>query len=219
MSISIAEPAQQHEQADYLLVEQAYTGDYSAFEALVERYQSRLYRFASNLVGSEQAYDVVQFVLLQLYRSIPKLYHTPFWQDASLKSWLFRVTMNRCLDEKRRAKNPPLSLSELEYIYGDEDENPLLMTSLVDPDPLPDEVAERRAVRDQLREAIQSLPGRTRDVVWLRYSEDLTFADIGRRLSIPETTAKTYFYRARTRLRRALSTQANHSLFSMYGSV
>ncbi len=54
------------------------------------------------------------------------------------------------------------------------------------------------------QEAIQRLPPRQRSVVWLRYAAQLSFSEVGQRLNIPTTTAKTYFYRARQSLRALL---------------
>lgn len=62
--------------ADHLLLQQACAGDQAAFETLVWRYQPMLYRFVATYVDSEQAQDVVQFVLLQLYLSLSTLSET-----------------------------------------------------------------------------------------------------------------------------------------------
>jgi len=56
----------------------------------------------------------------------------------------------------------------------------------------------------RLRAAIQRLPSALRAVVWLRYTEALSFSEIGQRLHIPPSTAKTYYYRSRSWLRVAL---------------
>ena len=55
-----------------------------------------------------------------------------------------------------------------------------------------------------LREAIEGLPPRLRSVVLLRYTDQLSFSEIGQRLKMPTGTAKAYFYRARPLLRAAL---------------
>jgi RNA polymerase sigma factor (sigma-70 family) len=74
-----------------------------------------------------------------------------------------------------------------------------------DPSPLPEEIAERHYVRDRLLRAIQTLPPRFRSVVFLRYSKQLTFPEIGKTLGMPEATAKTYFSRAKPLLRASLA--------------
>ena len=94
---------------DHFLIERACAGDESAFETLVLRYQGILHRFAQTHVGSEQAYDIVQFVWLQLYRSLPVLQSSAklSGKDLALKHWLLKVAWNRCMDEMRWCKRHP----------------------------------------------------------------------------------------------------------------
>ena len=70
--------------------------------------------------------------------------------------------------------------------------------------PLPEEIAEQHDLQRIIRKAIELLPSRYRSVVYLRYTEDMTFEAIAQRLNIPESTAKTYFQRARPLLRATL---------------
>ena len=198
----------QQESTDQTLIEQACTGNQAAFEALVQRYQPLLYRFVRARVGSEQAYDVLQFVWFQLYLSMSKLSsnQTSGRKEASLKPWLFRIAWNRCIDEQRKYKRHPwICFSELEQVY--EEDGVSLLSTLLDMSPLPEEIAEREDNSAQLLAAIQSLPPKFRNVVWLRYTEELTFTEIGRKLHIPPTTAQTYFYRACIKLRHSLMTE------------
>ena len=66
---------------------------------------------------------------------------------------------------------------------------------------------ERHDLQRALRAAIDSLPPKFRSVVLLRYAGQLSFSEIGKTLSMPEATAKTYFQRARPLLRTALASQ------------
>ncbi len=199
----------QQELSDYMLLEQAGTGNQAAFETLVGRYQPLLYRFVRARVGNEQAYDVMQFVWLQLYVSMSKLYSTASLQrrEASLKPWLFRIAWNRCIDEQRKRKRHPwVYFSEIEQEY--EEEGVMALPGFLDLGPRPEEIAEYADETAHLHAAIESLPPKFRHVVWLRYTEELTFIEIGRRLHIPSTTAQTYFYRACAKLRLILAQSA-----------
>ncbi|MBE3558704.1 MAG: sigma-70 family RNA polymerase sigma factor [Ktedonobacteraceae bacterium] len=192
--------------ADDALVEQVHAGNHRAFEALVWRYYTALYNFTSHCLGDyEQARDVTQFVFLQLYISIPRLHNNlhSARSKAPLKSWLFQVAWNRCMDEKRRKR--PLLFCELDA--AEEDEDISLINTIPDPAPEPDEVAEQNDLQGHLHCAIQQLPLRFRRVVFLRYTEELSFGEIGHRLNMPENTAKTYFQRARPLLRAALKSR------------
>lgn len=191
------------ESSDGNLLHQVHEGNHRAFDVLMQRYYAGLYNFAGRCLGDyEQARDVVQFVFLQLHIAVPKLYNNlRYTHSASpLKSWLFQVAWNRCMDEKRKRR--PLLFCELET--GEEEEEITLLDTIPDRQPLPEEVAEQNDLRCSLRSAIQQLPPRFRSVVFLRYTQELSFGEIGHRLNMPENTAKTYFQRARPLLRAAL---------------
>ncbi len=87
--------------------------------------------------------------------------------------------------------------------YSAEDLSPL--EAIPDPGPLPEEVAEGIDLYCTLQEATATLPPKVRSIVHLRCFRHLPFAEIGRMLNMPQTTVKTYFYRALPRLRRALA--------------
>jgi RNA polymerase sigma-70 factor, ECF subfamily len=187
---------------DHFLIERACTGDGSAFETLVQRYQGKLLCFAQTHVGSEQAYDIVQFVWLQLYRSLPVLQSSPTLsgKDLALKHWLLKVAWNRCVDEMRWCKShPQLSFSQLEEM-GEENGTSMLL-AFQDTAPIPEECAIQQDERESLRKAIELLPPLPRVIVWLRYSEAISFIEIARRLHISPASAKMHYYRACMKLR------------------
>ena len=185
---------------DDVLVRQAHVGDQNAFEILVDRYSSLLYLLISQLIRDEHlAYDVLQHVILQLYRSLPTL-EKGGEKGGTLKAWLSQVARNRSIDELRRKR--PILFSEI-ALFPDEDEfSPL--TTIIDPDLQTHEQVELFELRQQILEAIEALPSRYRAIVRLRYTDQLSFREIGQTLNIPESTAKTYFSRARKHLRTML---------------
>lgn len=184
------------------LVELATAGNEQAFELLVQRYETQVWQFVyHHLARPEDVQDVVQFVFLQLYLFLPRLqgHLISTRNQRPLKSWLMQVARNRCHDEHR--KQHPCLFSELETV-AEEEVNPL--EYLPDTALLPEDVVEQQDRQRQLQAAIQTLPRSYRPIVSLRYREELTFREIGRRLRIPENTARTYFQRARPLLRAAL---------------
>jgi RNA polymerase sigma-70 factor (ECF subfamily) len=189
--------------SDNALIVQTLSGDEHAFTALVQRYHWPLYNFIQRfLKESEWTNDVLQFVFMQLYLSLPKLQHTLYSTHTKLplKSWLFQVAWNRCIDELRKQRS--LSFSELEASSDDEEFS--LVNVIPDHDPLPDVIAEQHELQTTLQQAIRCLPPHFRSIVLLRYTRELSFGEIGRVLNIPENTAKTYFQRARPLLRASL---------------
>lgn len=183
--------------SDGILAQQSLAGDQQAFETLVQRYSTPLFNFICRFLGDyDQACDILQQVFLQLYISLPHLR-----TGDPLKAWLFQVARNRCLDELRRKR--AIHFSELELVNDDDELSPL--AAMPDTDPLPEELAERRDLRECLQKAIQTLPPKFRSVVLLRYAAQLSFSEIGQVLNMPEATAKTYFQRAKPLLRATLT--------------
>ena len=190
--------------ADRVLVRQTLAGDQDAFETLVRRYHVQVFHFIRRYVRDyDQAWDVFQRGLLKLSASLPTLCTA----GEQLGPWLFRVARNCCIDELRRRR--VVHFSELGWETDDEGEEHLPLASLVDPSPSPEEALEQHELQRALREAIQGLPPRLRPVVLLRYQDQLSFSEIGQRLQMPASTAKSYFYRARPLLRATLTAQGH----------
>src|SRR6476660_10228155 len=86
--------------ADADLISRAAGGDPSAFQAIVERHRSMVYRVAYQFAGNHHdAEDIAQDVFIKVYRSLDR-----FRQDAQLTSWMYRIVMNACIDHKRRSR-------------------------------------------------------------------------------------------------------------------
>jgi RNA polymerase sigma factor (sigma-70 family) len=181
---------------DAVLAKKVLSGDQAAFELLVRRYQTPLFNFIYRFLGDyDLACDVSQQVFLRFYTSLPKL-----GTGEPFKPWLFCVARNCCIDELRRKHLYTLHFSRLEQ---SEDELAGL-SEIPDSEPLPEEVAERHDLQALLQEALLALPPKFRSVVILRYSSQMSFVEIGQVLFMPETTAKTYFHRAKVLFRKTL---------------
>jgi RNA polymerase sigma factor (sigma-70 family) len=186
------------DQSDQQLMVRIQRGDRHAIEYVIDRYQRTLFNFAYRFLGdADVAADVVQHTFIQLFTHIQDLR-----ADDGLKPWLFRVARHRCLDEVRRQRTTAFS-----HLAPEDDEGASPLDHYADPTPLPEELAERDDLQHILVEAIASLPPKYREVVSLRYTADLSFAEIGEVLGIPEATAKTQFHRAKPLLRAFLRTK------------
>ena len=165
-------------------------GDAAAFDALLDRYSRSIYNFTLRLLGdAADAEDATQQTFVQAFESFPAAR-----PDASLRPWLFQVARNKSIDLIRKRRTVPLSAFE-----SAESEAPQIDPT--DAAPLPSDLYEREELQQILQEAIASLPPRSREVVVMRYMGELTFAEIGRALGMPENTAKTLFQRAKMALR------------------
>ncbi|MGZ3610600.1 MAG: RNA polymerase sigma factor [Ktedonobacteraceae bacterium] len=183
--------------SDNELVQQALDGDMNGFEMLFDRYNLMLANWAYRILRNrQQVEDVLQFVYLQLFLSLGTLH-----ADKSINAWLFRVVHNRCMDELRRMQ--PVFFSELK-VSEEVDDEFIPFEFMPDPGPLPEEIAEQHELQLRILRAISVLPPRLRSVVFLRYTLQKSFFEIGQILNIPEATAKTYFHRAKPILRATL---------------
>ena len=193
--------------SDAMLAQLVLAGDQDAFEMLVRRYNSPLFNFICRFLGDyDLACDVLQQVFLRFYTSLPKL-----GTGEPFKSWLFQVARNCCVDELRRRRRYAICFSQLEVDNGDGESAGLY--DIPDPGPLPDELVERHDLQLLLMSAIQSLPPKFRAVVVLRYASQLSFSEIGKVLSMPEATAKTYFHRAKALLRKIITARYKTPIF------
>lgn len=86
---------------EQVLLQRAKKGEIAAFEALVNAYERRVYTLALRSTGSEaDAADITQEVFLRAYRALPT-----FRGESGLSTWLYRITVNLCVDLAR--KNNP----------------------------------------------------------------------------------------------------------------
>jgi len=194
---------------DGTLVKLALAGDQTAFDCLVNRYRTILASYiGSFLKDSDRVSDVLQHVYLQLYLSLPVLL-----MDVPLHGWLFQVARNRCLDELHRMRRQAATpFSALEREDGEEEQS--LVEAIPGSDPLPEEVVEMSEQYGSLHQAIAALPPKLRSIVLLHCFRQLTFTEIGQKLHIPASTAKTYYYRSLPQLRRRLAADARFASVS-----
>ncbi len=159
---------------DRSLLQRFLQGEEKAFELLVEKYYPRIDRLAQQVVGTPMtAEDIAQEVFLRAYRALPR-----FRGESSLYSWLYRITINLCLNHLRRQPDVPLAR---------EDPALPLRASRSDPSSLLEERERDRFVR----RAIDSLPAHYRIVVVLRDIEGLAYQEIAALLNIPMGTVKS----------------------------
>ncbi len=182
--------------ADTDLISRAAGGDPSAFQALVERHRSMVYRVAYQFAGNHHdAEDIAQEVFIKIYRSLDR-----FRQDAQLTSWMYRIVMNACIDHRRRQR--PATAAP----FGEEAEQRMLNTPEDTPGP------EDRAYAGELGQVLESeigrLPNGQRVVFVMRHHQGMKLCEIAEALGLAEGTVKRQLHAAVHRLRQAL-TQAN----------
>jgi RNA polymerase sigma-70 factor (ECF subfamily) len=179
---------------DFRLVKAFKAGDRNAFEALVRRYQRQVANIIYlTLGGREEIQDIAQEVFIRVYRSIDK-----FEFDASFFSWIYRITVNLCIDELRRKKiKRALSLDFL--TEGTLEKEKKSKEQILASDGM---------LNDEKREivlgALQKISQEHRQVIILREYEELSYAEIAIYLGISIQAVKSRIFRAREDLRELL---------------
>jgi len=173
-----------------LIVQRCREGDELAWEALVRRFQGRVFGLALHYLRSrEEARDAAQEVFIRVWRGLPT-----FQQDASFLPWLLRITRTTSIDHLRRRKaRPPAQ----DLLVED-------MHDLGDPAPRPDELFETQSRRSLVHRALQQIGDMHREILQLQEIQELPLNEVARILQIPEGTAKSRASRARAELARSV---------------
>ncbi len=162
---------------DSELVRQFQRGDALAFDALVRRYQDRIFRLASLwLYDASRADDAAQEVFLRAYQSLPR-----FRFRAQPFTWLYRTARLVCFEMNRQRKHDPLPAEGLE-------------TSV------PGNAGEHEIALAEVRTLIAELPERQREVIVLRLFEDCSVKETAAAMGCREGTVKALLYKARAAL-------------------
>jgi RNA polymerase sigma-70 factor (ECF subfamily) len=187
--------------ADLELVERLRQGRMEALEALMERYESRVYRLALGITRNEaDAEEVVQDVFLTVFRKIQT-----FDGRAAFGSWIYRVTVNAAL-MKRRGKHPELEVpleDRLPQFRPDGHYRDL--QAITDWSGTPEDRLLEGEARILLNRAIDRLPPHYRAVLVLRDLEGLSNEEAAEILEESVASVKSRLHRARMVLREELS--------------
>jgi RNA polymerase sigma-70 factor (ECF subfamily) len=144
----------------------------------------------------DDANDVAQEAFLRAYNAIGS-----FRGDASFSTWLFRITTNVFLDDRKRAKaHPHTSLDE--YMELDESS---VARQVEDPAPGPQALTEEAERGKILSDAISSLPDYQRAMVVLYHTQQKSYEEIAEMMDLPIGTVKSRLNRARLALKEKLA--------------
>jgi RNA polymerase sigma-70 factor (ECF subfamily) len=160
---------------DVHLVRAAQLGDLYAFEELVRRHRTRVYRVAVRMLASPaDAEDAAQDAFLQCWSALPG-----FRAESSFPTWLVQIVINRCLNMLRSRRAEPL-----------EERHEARAVRLT-------EVVEARAELKALQVALGGLPPEQRAPLVLRELEGLSYEEIASVLEVTVSAVKGRIHRAR----------------------
>jgi RNA polymerase sigma-70 factor (ECF subfamily) len=162
-------------------------GDPEAFDALLNRYQNRLFRYLLRLTGNAaHAEDLFQQTWLKVVTRIDR-----YDEWKPFEPWLFAVARNLAIDHLRRVSPESLDESKASSLSSGE---PGHLERLLD--------HERRSL---LERKLQELPAIYREAVSLRFEEEMTFEEMAMVLDAPVSTVKSRVQRALSALRKSMT--------------
>lgn len=194
-------------ETDGALVAGIADGDVTAFEALMRRYNRRLFRLArATLRDDAEAEDALQEAYLLAYRRIGQ-----FRGEAALGTWLSRLVLNECLGRLRRHRRRdnvvPIVASPADMEMD---------TMMPSPDDGPDRAAGRAEVRTLIERKLDELPAAFRTVFVLRCVEELSVEETAAALDLSEATVRSRHFRARSLLRESLAREIDVAERDLY---
>ena len=175
------------------LVERCRKQDYEAFGKLVDAYQNRIFGFVRRMVpGAEDASDITQEVFIRAFQNFHR-----FDGRAGVRTWLFRIAYNLCVDRARKTDRSPSEVTTVDPYEGEE-------IDVADSRWEPEKLALDEELRATIDRAIDGMSEKLRSVLLLHDREDMQYEEIAEMLAIPVGTVKSRLFLARAHLQKVL---------------
>jgi len=178
-------------QAEELTIKRAQKGSQAALEELIFAYEKKVYNISFRYMGNEaDAFDMAQETLIKIYQRIGK-----FKGQSSFSSWVYRITVNTCLDGLRKRKKNVISFESAA-------ENGMAFVDERAATPEARALSIEKA--EDIQKAIDTLNDDHKSVIILRDVNGLSYEEISQALSISVGTVKSRINRGRQKLRQLL---------------
>lgn len=188
---------------DYKLIQSALTkGDQKAYAELLQRYRESVYFMMLRMCNNKD--DAEDLTIEAFGRAFKRLeQYTP---NYAFSTWLFKIASNNAIDFLRnKKKNTSLSLdSKMENEEGQEFSKNIQASTLD-----PEENFMKKQKMELLRDVVEKLKPRYKELVKMRYYEELSYEEIAVKLELPVGTVKAQLFRARDFLYNILKNSEN----------
>ncbi|MEG1870558.1 MAG: sigma-70 family RNA polymerase sigma factor [Peptostreptococcaceae bacterium] len=165
---------------DIILVDNVLKGDVDSFELIVGKYQLNILQFVYGMLKQKEASeDITQEVFITVYNKLD-MYNNKY----SFSNWILQIAKNKTIDYVRKYRK--VFESDIDEVYD-------ISSSQMGPE----ESLEYLEVKVKIKEYIDTLGEVDRQILALRYTQNLTFRDIGQILEVTETTVKRRYYKIR----------------------
>src|SRR5882724_2782419 len=185
--------------SDNDLIKRTVAGDEESFAILEKRYHRHIVNVIYRMVGNfETSLDLAQEVFFKAYKALNR-----FDPKFKFSTWLYRVAMNAAIDyhRKREITTTPMDITVDEQSDSFELQMPSDEIS-------PEQRVFQHEAAEQISKVIAQLPGEYRDLIALRYTNDLSYSEIAEQTGMPLGTVKNRLFRAHQMLRGYLSETA-----------
>jgi RNA polymerase sigma factor (sigma-70 family) len=175
---------------DLILVEQARKGNEKAFASLLNRYRDSIYFMLLKMVNnSSDAEDLTIEAFGKAFRNLES--YTP---NFAFSTWLFKIATNNCIDFIRKKQSSPSIIDQ------GPDEMDTYTVNIQSDMPDPEEAMINRQKFAELREVVDQLKPRYKQLIELRYYKEYSYEEISKELDLPIGTIKAQLFRAKTLL-------------------
>ena len=186
--------------SDFELIKASKLGDQQSFDVLLMKYGGRVHNHCRRMVDDEaECADLTQEVFLKVYRNLANYEHA-----YSFYTWLYRITVNTCIDHmrKKRRRISEVSLTHSDYSErwdsGSEQE-------ISDETYCPEDRMQNLELGAEITRAMEKLPARLRSYIILKDVEGFTYSEIATVFDCSPGTVKSSLFNARQKLKTLLS--------------
>jgi len=177
---------------DLLLVKRLQEGDEKAFAQLVEQYSNMILRLAYGFVQDyQEAEDLMQEVFVAVYENIAH-----FRNESNLKTWIYRITVNKSLNQQRRLKWKGWINHVADY---------LLWQSKISENTTPQTMLIRKEQAEAIEQALQKLSANQRTAFILHKYDDIPHSEIAKIMNLSVPAVESLIHRAKLRLQKLLA--------------
>lgn len=175
------------------IVDRCRKQDFEAFGKLVDAYQNRVFGFVKRMVPrAEEAADITQEVFIKAFQNF-----TRFDGRCSVRTWLFRIAYNLCVDRSRKIDRSLNEVALVDPAEGDE-------IDVADSRWQPEQLVIDAELMTVVEQGIGSMSEKLRSVLLLHDQEDMSYEEISQMLDVPIGTVKSRLFLARAHLQDVL---------------
>jgi RNA polymerase sigma-70 factor (ECF subfamily) len=178
------------QEEDQNLAVEIHRGHRKAMEQLVRLHKDRLFTYARYMIRlEEEAKDIIQEAFMKAYTALTVQYDEPKCRTLAIRAWLFRIVRHIALNKIRSSQRRQKTVESMVQ------QQPDIKTS---------DTGYNRSMDNHLAGALENLGPEDRELVTLRFIDDLSYAEIVSVVGMTESAIRGKIYRALRKLRKMM---------------